>query len=375
MTEIYLIRHTQAEGNRYRIMQGHWDGGVTATGLKQIELLAERFRDLPVDAVYSSDLYRARLTATAITRWGGQALQIDTRLREINVGPWETRFFGNVFHDEPEQARRFIRDPETFSLEGAETYAQVRTRACEALGAIARANPGRRVAVVSHGVTIRCALSGITGIDLRDVERLPICKNTAVTHLLWDGERFSLDYYNDASHLAPLGEAPWSRNGDVRHERFDPASDPDFYKDCYTDAWLAAHGDLEGFSAPGYYHAAREHYRRDPDSVLRMLVEDRCIGLLDMDTARGAHAGYGWISLVYLRPEYRRQGYGIQLLGRAYLHYQGLGRKSVRLNVAEENRAARAFYEKEGFSLLGSDGGAKGLLLMEKKLEEVRHGG
>ena len=29
MTEIYLIRHTQAEGNRYRIMQGHWDGDVT----------------------------------------------------------------------------------------------------------------------------------------------------------------------------------------------------------------------------------------------------------------------------------------------------------------------------------------------------------
>ena len=56
MTEIYLIRHTQAEGNRYRIMQGHWDGGVTARGERQIELLAARFREIPVDAVYSSDL-------------------------------------------------------------------------------------------------------------------------------------------------------------------------------------------------------------------------------------------------------------------------------------------------------------------------------
>ena len=84
MTEIYLIRHTQAEGNRYRIMQGHWDGGVTATGLKQIELLAERFRDLPVDAVYSSDLYRARLTATAITRWGGQSLRSWPRSRSCS---------------------------------------------------------------------------------------------------------------------------------------------------------------------------------------------------------------------------------------------------------------------------------------------------
>ena len=31
MTELYLIRHAQAEGNRYHMMQGHWDGGVTTS--------------------------------------------------------------------------------------------------------------------------------------------------------------------------------------------------------------------------------------------------------------------------------------------------------------------------------------------------------
>ena len=42
MTELYLIRHTQAEGNLYRMMQGHWDGNVTALGWREIEALAER---------------------------------------------------------------------------------------------------------------------------------------------------------------------------------------------------------------------------------------------------------------------------------------------------------------------------------------------
>ena len=46
MTEIYLIRHTQAEGNRYRMMQGFWDGGVTDLGKKQIEALEERLAAL-----------------------------------------------------------------------------------------------------------------------------------------------------------------------------------------------------------------------------------------------------------------------------------------------------------------------------------------
>ena len=53
MTEIFLIRHTQAEGNLYRMMQGHWDGDITPMGSRQIDALAERFRNVPVDAVYS----------------------------------------------------------------------------------------------------------------------------------------------------------------------------------------------------------------------------------------------------------------------------------------------------------------------------------
>lgn len=373
MTEIYLIRHTQAEGNRYRIMQGHWDGDVTALGEKQIELLAARFRDLPVGAVYASDLYRARHTAAAVARRWGLPVRSDRRLREINVGPWETEFFGNVFHDEPELAHQFIYEPDRFYLEGAETYAQVGERACAALEEIARRHEGKSVAVVSHGVTIRCLLSRITGVSLRDVQALPICRNTAVTRLVWDGERFTLGYYNDVSHLAPLSEPAWSRNGDVRHESFDPAREPDFYTACYADAWRSAHGDLEGFSAPVYLHSAQQHYRADPESVLRMLVEDEPIGLVDMDTRRGRYAGYGWLSLLYLRPEYRHQGYGIQVLGRVYRKYQKLGRRSLRLNVAVSNADARAFYEREGFTVLGREGGADGLLLLEKSLRRKRH--
>ena len=372
MTEIYLIRHTQAEGNLYRIMQGHWDGDVTPLGEKQIALLAERFHAIPVDAVYASDLYRARHTAAGIARYWGLPVRRDPRLREINVGPWETEFFGNVFHAEPELARLFVYEPDRFRLEGAETYAEVGERAYAALEDIARQNAGKTVAVVSHGVTIRCLLSRITGVSLRDVQALPICRNTAVSRLIWDGTRFTLDFYNDASHLTALAEPAWSRNGDVRHESLDPAREPDFYTACYADAWRSAHGDLEGYSAPVYLHSAQEHYRADPESVLRMLVGDEPIGLVDMDTRRGRWAGYGWLSLLYLKPEYRHQGYGIQVLARVYRKYQKLGRRSLRLNVAASNTAARAFYEREGFTVLGREGGADGLLLLEKSLRRAR---
>jgi probable phosphoglycerate mutase len=373
MTEIYLIRHTQAEGNRYRIMQGHWDGGVTALGRRQISLLEERLRDIPFDAVYASDLYRACLTASAVYKPRGLKLRTDPALREINVGPWEARFFGNVFYDEPRSAELFINDPCRWVHEGAETYAQVTERAYPALEAIARRHEGGRVAVVSHGVTIRCLLSRITGVDLKDKQNLPIVQNTAITRLRWENGRFAVEELNDSSHLAVLGQPAWSSAATLRHEPLDPRADRVYYTDCYRDAWLAAHGNLDGYRSEPYWQAACGHMRQDPESVLRILDGDRPVGLVDLDPLRGRDEGYGWLSLLYLRPEYRGKGYGIQALARAIVHFRERGRDRLRLMVAEENTAARRFYEREGFRELGREDGLQGsLLLMERPLTERR---
>ncbi len=62
-TTLYLIRHAQAEGNLYRRCQGWYDSLITETGYRQIAALAERFKDVKIDAVYSSDLFRTRTTA------------------------------------------------------------------------------------------------------------------------------------------------------------------------------------------------------------------------------------------------------------------------------------------------------------------------
>ena len=107
MTEIYLIRHTQAEGNRYRMMQGYWDGEVTSLGLRQADALGRRFAKLPLDAVYSSDLIRAVLTAEAAACGSRIPVQRREARRELNIGPWERQFFGNLSYEEPELIDRF----------------------------------------------------------------------------------------------------------------------------------------------------------------------------------------------------------------------------------------------------------------------------
>ena len=373
MTEIYLIRHAQAEGNRFRIMQGHWDGGVTEDGRQQIKALEERLRELKFDAVYASDLYRTCLTAGAVYKPRGLRLHTDPKLREINIGPWEQKFFGNLLHDEPDLARRFVEDPETWALPGAESFQQVTERACAALESIARRHEGQRVAVVSHGVTIRCLLCRITGISLRDRAAMPIVRNTAVTVLRWDGERFSLALFNDDSHLGAMPRHSWSGSVTLRHEALIPRRDREEYCACYRDAWLAAHGDLRGFAPEPYWQAACAHLRQNSQSVLRLLDGETPVGLVDLDPRRSAGEGCGWLSLLYLRPEYRGKGFGIQALGRAVVAFRQAGRQGLRLVVAEENETARAFYEREGFRQIGLEEGFSGkLLLLQRSLTERR---
>ena len=79
MTTIYLVRHAQAEGNLYRRFHGHFNTTLTATGQQQLPYLSRRVADIPLSAVYSSDLTRARRTAEAIAAPKGLFVQTDAR--------------------------------------------------------------------------------------------------------------------------------------------------------------------------------------------------------------------------------------------------------------------------------------------------------
>ena len=348
-------------------MQGFWNGEVTEMGKRQIEALANRFSTIPVDAVYSSDLSRAVLTAEAVARWSGCGIHTSQMFRELNMGPWERCFFGNICHEQPELASRFLKDAETWRLEGAETFGEVRTRALAELRRIAEENDGKTVDVVSQGITTRCIMSGITGIPLSDGARLPIFKNTAVTRLIWNNGQFHVDYMNDSSHLPEDAQSNWSAVGDLRDVCFDPGRDREYYETCYADAWQAAHGSLYGYSPEPYYSAAVRHHRVRRGSVLRIYLGEEPAGLVDLDPEHGAEQGIGWISLLYLAERFRNRGFGIQLLARAIFFYEDLNRHRLRLQVAENNGIARAFYVREGFRCVGEQitHGGK-LLIMER---------
>ena len=241
MTKIYLIRHAEAEGNLYRRIQGHWDGSITALGLQQIDALAQRFRHEHIDALYCSSLSRARVTAEAITRYHDVPAVATPRLAEICMGVWEGRAWGDVEHEFPEQMRYFNTDPEKWSVPGGEPIREVQKRMTRAIQDLAARHDGQTVAVVSHGMAIRAYLCTVLGIPNSEMSTLPYGDNTSVSLLLVDGERTTVEYYNDNRHLPPalstFGRQTWWRGSgsgaeNLRYEQLTFPHDEAFYLQC-----------------------------------------------------------------------------------------------------------------------------------------------
>ena len=201
MTKIYLIRHAEAEGNLYRRIQGHWDGRVTPRGERQIDALAERFRGTAIDALYSSDLQRTRETAGAITRYHDLEVHVTPRLREINMGAWEGRPWGNAEHETPEQMYFFNHDPDRWSIPGCESFPAVQQRMQRVLSELAAQHEGQTIAVVSHGTAIRTYLAARLGIASGEIGTLAHGDNTCVAKLEFENGAVHVAYHNDASHL------------------------------------------------------------------------------------------------------------------------------------------------------------------------------
>ena len=380
MTRVYLIRHGEAEGNLYRRAQGTYDGRITAKGEKQIDALAERFRSVPVDALYSSDLSRTLRTAEAVTRFHPLTVQTDPRLREIDLGPWENVPYGDLHERAPESLWRFNNDPARWREPGAETFAHVEARMRAVLADIAARHPEQTVVCVSHGTAIRTLLASLLGIPSAEINRLPHGDNTAVSLLELDRGEVRVVYSNDASHLpeelSTFARQSWwkdKKSGDLNNvafHRFSPTKYPGTYCKFYEKTWLAVHGTLDGFHAELYLAAAVRHEEACPDALVTIVRQDgETAGLIELDTERGAEAGCGWICLCFVEEFARRNLLGVQLIGHAVSVFRKLGRSALRLSVFEGNTGALCFYESCGFRKVGETPGVSGtLFIMEKEI-------
>lgn len=170
MTTLLLARHGESDWNRSKRWQGFADRPLTDLGRQQARELADRLDDTELDAVYSSDLQRARETANAVARRRGLEVKTAADLREVDVGSWSGLTRAEAEARFPEAYARWLRGGEGW--EDGESYDQLRDRVVRAIRHIAAGHEGGRVLVVAHGGTIRAVHAAALGVDVHTYRRI-----------------------------------------------------------------------------------------------------------------------------------------------------------------------------------------------------------
>lgn len=367
MTTIYLVRHAEAEGNLYRRIHGWYNSLITENGYRQIKALEERFREIPVDAVYSSDLFRTMTTARAVYVPKGLELHTDPGLRELNLGVWEDTTFGNVRRESPRQLDLFNRTDPAWEVENGESFFQLGDRLYDTVRRLAERHPGQTTALFSHGMALRQFLGKVKNIPPEEWHAMPHGDNTAVSCLTWDGERFEIQFEMDNSHLpeeiSTLARQSWWRRDKSKAADVNLGSDPAFQSwERDRELYLKLRREIcPGVEDQVLLQEAEELQGRSAWNVKLFFAGDRPVGVALYDTDRYQEDKAGYIKFLSILPEDRGRNLGVQLIGDAVSMYRGSNRDRLRLHCPRDNEGARRFFQRYGFKQLREE--AEGDLL------------
>jgi broad specificity phosphatase PhoE len=176
MTELWLLRHGQTDWN----VEGRWQGqsprapGINQAGRAQALAALETLKGARVQAVYSSDLPRARQTAELVAASLGLDVTLEPRLREIDLGEWEGMLYEEIAERFPRELAEREADRAHSSAPGGELPAEVAARVLAAAADIVERHPQEAVLVVSHGVALAAIVCRAMGRPIEAIyEHLP----------------------------------------------------------------------------------------------------------------------------------------------------------------------------------------------------------
>lgn len=167
---LYLIRHAQPDypnGEKMCLGQKN-DLPLSRFGLEQAAVLGQIFRKMPIEAVYTSPLLRARQTAAHIAG-KDRPLHVLDDLIELCGGEWDGLTFAEIHERYPQY---FVRGSGFSNPPGGETDEQGLARALSALAYIERQTESC-AALVAHSGVNRLLLCSLLGRPLSEKKQVP----------------------------------------------------------------------------------------------------------------------------------------------------------------------------------------------------------
>jgi alpha-ribazole phosphatase len=200
VTFVYLLRHGETTWNAERRFQGAQDSPLSARGRRQVHLLVEALRAVPVAAVYSSPLVRARETAQAVGTFHGVPPTGVEDLRELEMGAWENRLLDEIAVEDGTRMEAWRTMPHTVRMPGGESLADVQGRALSAFRELSTRHHAQAIVLVAHGGVNKTILLALLGAPLASYWRIRQ-SNACINLVEVDGANARVLVLNETAHL------------------------------------------------------------------------------------------------------------------------------------------------------------------------------
>ena len=171
MSKLFMVRHGDTELNSAERYWGQTDVELSAAGLKQAERLSKRLAAEKIDAIYSSDLRRALITAKTIASKHQLDVITCAELREVNFGELEGLTFGEVSQLYPEVAELWARGSTKLKYPGGESLEELNSRVGKFLVRLKKHAPESTVLIAAHSGVLRTLICQLLGIGLRHLRQ------------------------------------------------------------------------------------------------------------------------------------------------------------------------------------------------------------
>ena len=205
--ELILVRHGETDWNKGSIFRGHEDVKLNATGILQADATADALKGKVFEAIYSSPLKRAMVTAVRI------ALPHEIKVREfeafldVNYGLWQGLKEETVKERYSKAYDRWNTSPARMKFPGGEKIKNAWKRVNSGLRELLMIHGTGSVVIVSHRIPIKFMTAYLLGKGLNgfaDVRHDPC----AISVFEVQGREYAPVVLNDTRHLAKLGLPP-----------------------------------------------------------------------------------------------------------------------------------------------------------------------
>lgn len=186
---LYIARHGRTEWNEKGLIQGHKESALTPLGEEQARNLAQELRHIHFDAIFASDLLRAKRTAEIVALERKLVVETIHVLRERTYGKYEGKPYAAMrafdeYYDTLSDELKF-----SHKTEGVESDEEMVTRFITFIREVAVIYAKKTFLIISHGDVMHKFL---IHIGWGTYSNFPInsIENTAYIKLLSDGVDF-----------------------------------------------------------------------------------------------------------------------------------------------------------------------------------------